>query len=237
MALLFRGLVRLGPDSTVTGDLASRWDVDQSGRTWTFHLRPDQFWEDGEPITAEDVAFTVDVLSDPALHGSGGESWQDVSATVARSTDGPAASITPLGGFLQAATQPIAPGAPAGGRPGRADRRGPVRPEAGRVGAVPPRVPAHRPGAAGRRDPGRTAARRSGRAELLDPAARPTRWHRRSRHQARMSPSRTWLSSSCATTTMSNRSGQRGTRATSTPHRASSRPTARALAATAAAAS
>jgi peptide/nickel transport system substrate-binding protein len=109
VALLFRGLVRLGPDSTVTGDLAARWDVDQSGRTWTFHLRADQFWEDGEPITAEDVAFTVDVLSDPAFTGSGAESWQDVTATVVDRLTVELHLTTPLGGFLQAATQPIAP--------------------------------------------------------------------------------------------------------------------------------
>src|SRR5215213_5900177 len=109
VALLFRGLVRLGPGSSITPDLASRWDVDATGRTWTFHLRPGQFWEDGEPITADDVAFTVGVLSDPSYTGPGGESWQDVSASVVDATTVELHLSTPLGGFPQAATQPIAP--------------------------------------------------------------------------------------------------------------------------------
>lgn len=109
VALLFRGLVRLGPGSSIVGDLASRWEVDESGRTWTFHLRDNLFWEDGEPITASDVAFTVGVLSDPAYTGPGGESWQDVSATVIDRLTVELRLSTPLGGFLQAATQPIAP--------------------------------------------------------------------------------------------------------------------------------
>lgn len=109
VALLFRGLVRLGPGSTVTGDLASSWDVADSGRTWTFHLRAGQSWEDGEPITAEDVAFTVGVLSDPAYSGPGGESWRDVTATVVDPLTVELHLTTPLGGFLEAATQPIAP--------------------------------------------------------------------------------------------------------------------------------
>lgn len=109
VALLFRGLVRLGPGSTVVGDLAARWDVDEDGRRWTFHLRRDLFWEDGEPITADDVAFTVSVLSDPAYAGPGGESWRDVSAVVIDPLTVELQLTTPLGGFLQAATQPIAP--------------------------------------------------------------------------------------------------------------------------------
>lgn len=109
VALLFRGLVRLGPGSSITGDLASRWEVDPSGRTWTFHLRPDQFWEDGEPISARDVAFTVDILSDPAYTGPGGESWRDVTAKVIDPLTVELQLTTPLGGFLEAATQPIAP--------------------------------------------------------------------------------------------------------------------------------
>ncbi|HET7181776.1 MAG TPA: peptide ABC transporter substrate-binding protein [Candidatus Limnocylindrales bacterium] len=109
VALLFRGLVRLGPGSAITGDLAQRWEVADSGRTWTFHLRADLSWQDGEPLTADDVAFTVGVLSDPAYTGPGGESWRDVSATVTDPRTVVLHLTTPLGGFLQAATQPIAP--------------------------------------------------------------------------------------------------------------------------------
>jgi peptide/nickel transport system substrate-binding protein len=109
VALLFRGLVRLGPHSSIVGDLAARWEVDADGRTWTFHLRDGLFWEDGEPLTADDVAFTVDVLSDPSYIGPGGESWQDVVATVVDPMTVQLHLSTPLGGFLQAATQPIAP--------------------------------------------------------------------------------------------------------------------------------
>jgi peptide/nickel transport system substrate-binding protein len=120
VALLFRGLVRLGPGSSITGDLALSWEVDAAGRTWTFHLRPGQYWEDGEPITATDVAFTVGVLSDPAYTGPGGESWRDVTASVVDPLTVQLQLTTPLGGFLQAATQPIAPLHLLGGIPAEA---------------------------------------------------------------------------------------------------------------------
>ena len=109
VALLFRSLVKLGPGSTLVGDLASTWETDAAGTTWTFHLRPDQHWQDGEPITADDVAFTIDILSSPAYTGPGGSSWRDVTAEVVDEQTVALHLTTPLGGFLQAATQPIAP--------------------------------------------------------------------------------------------------------------------------------
>lgn len=109
VALLFRGLVRLGPDSTVVGDLASHWSVTPDGGTWTFRLRPNLRWHDGEPLTAQDIAFTVSVLSDPTYTGPGAESWRDVRATAIDPLTVALHLTTPLGGFLQAATQPIAP--------------------------------------------------------------------------------------------------------------------------------
>ena len=109
VALLFRGLVRLGPDSSLTGDLAQRWEASEDGRRWTFHLRPNQFWHDGEPITADDVVYTIDVLGDDTYTGPGAESWREVRATAPDPLTVRFDLATPLGGFLQAATQPIAP--------------------------------------------------------------------------------------------------------------------------------
>jgi peptide/nickel transport system substrate-binding protein len=109
VALLFRGLVRLGPGGAILPDLASSWEVDPAGRTWTFHLRRDLAWQDDEPITADDVVFTVSVLSHPDYIGPGAESWRDVTATAIDPQTVSLTLTTPLGGFLQAATQPIAP--------------------------------------------------------------------------------------------------------------------------------
>ena len=40
-------------------DLADSWEVSPDGLTWTFHLHPGVKWHDGQPFTANDVAFTV----------------------------------------------------------------------------------------------------------------------------------------------------------------------------------
>lgn len=39
--------------------LAKSWDVSEDGKTYTFHMEENALWHDGEPLTAEDVAFTI----------------------------------------------------------------------------------------------------------------------------------------------------------------------------------
>ncbi|MBI2776749.1 MAG: hypothetical protein HYX57_05750 [Chloroflexi bacterium] len=109
VALVFRGLVRLGPGDTLVGDLAERWEVDATGSTWTFYLRRGMAWQDGQPITSADVIFTIGALSDPEYTGPGASSWREVTASAPDDATVVFRLATPLGGFLQAATQPIAP--------------------------------------------------------------------------------------------------------------------------------
>ena len=59
VAVLYSGLLRNGPRGTVVPDLAERWSVDATGTTWTVDLREDAQWHDGQPVTAEDVLFTI----------------------------------------------------------------------------------------------------------------------------------------------------------------------------------
>ncbi|HEX2193958.1 MAG TPA: ABC transporter substrate-binding protein [Candidatus Limnocylindria bacterium] len=40
--------------------LASRWEVSPDGRDYTFILVPGARWQDGQPVTTQDVAFTFD---------------------------------------------------------------------------------------------------------------------------------------------------------------------------------
>jgi peptide/nickel transport system substrate-binding protein len=52
----------LTPDRT-TG-LATAWSSSQGGKVWTFALRHDVTWQDGRPLTASDVAFTINDIVD-----------------------------------------------------------------------------------------------------------------------------------------------------------------------------
>ena len=109
VALLFRGLVRAGPNGTLLPDLARSWAVSSDGLTYTFTMRSDARWEDGQPVTAADVVFTVNLAQDPDYDGPLGGSWDGITAT-AVSTDVVRFTLpTPLGGFLRQTSLPILP--------------------------------------------------------------------------------------------------------------------------------
>ena len=70
-ALLFSGLTRLNERSEVVPDLARDWEITlgPDGVAYTFHLRSDAVWHDGDPLTADDVVFTLNLLQDPSFPG------------------------------------------------------------------------------------------------------------------------------------------------------------------------
>ena len=109
VALIFSGLIRNGPGGTLLPDLADRWSVDAAGKVWTFELRDGATWQDGESVTAQDVAFTIRTLQDPAYMGPAAGSWSEVEVRAVSDRIVTFTLATPLGGFLQAATQSIAP--------------------------------------------------------------------------------------------------------------------------------
>ena len=49
-------------DYKPTPDLASSWETSSDGKTWTFHIREGMTWHDGRPLTADDVAFTYNLI-------------------------------------------------------------------------------------------------------------------------------------------------------------------------------
>lgn len=59
-ANVFEGLTRFGPNGTIEPALAERWDVEQDGRVYIFHLHDGVNFHDGAGFDASDVAFTLD---------------------------------------------------------------------------------------------------------------------------------------------------------------------------------
>jgi peptide/nickel transport system substrate-binding protein len=68
---LFESLLRLNPVTTLPeAGLAETWDIAPDSKSITFHLRHDVKWFDGQPFTAHDVLFTLDVIYDPKVPNS-----------------------------------------------------------------------------------------------------------------------------------------------------------------------
>src|SRR3954468_24970278 len=59
-----------GPELSPIPGLAESWTIGDEGKTFTFKLRNDVKWHDGQPFTSEDVKFSVEKLVKP-LHSRG----------------------------------------------------------------------------------------------------------------------------------------------------------------------
>ena len=57
-------------------ELAQSWKVSKDGKQITFTLRSGISFSDGTPFSAEDVAYTVQQLMDPALHSPTGDAFR-----------------------------------------------------------------------------------------------------------------------------------------------------------------
>jgi peptide/nickel transport system substrate-binding protein len=55
------------PSQSVSPGLAVAWTNSPDGKTWTFTLRKNLRWSDGEPLTADDVVFTWAVIYNPEI--------------------------------------------------------------------------------------------------------------------------------------------------------------------------
>jgi oligopeptide transport system substrate-binding protein len=62
---LFEGMFTDGPDGAPVKGVAASYEVSPDGLTWTFHLRPDAVWSDGQPVTAGDFVFAYRHMLDP----------------------------------------------------------------------------------------------------------------------------------------------------------------------------
>ena len=51
------GLTQMDADGAAVPAVAESWDVSEDGCTYTFHLRDDAFWTNGEPVTAHDFEY------------------------------------------------------------------------------------------------------------------------------------------------------------------------------------
>lgn len=61
---LFEGLVIQNQDGSVVPGVAESWET-KDNQTYTFHLRPDAKWSNGEPVTAQDFVYSLHTAVDP----------------------------------------------------------------------------------------------------------------------------------------------------------------------------
>jgi len=76
--LIFNGLVRLNKEMLPEPELAQSWDISEDGLAYTFHLRRGVRFHDGVELTAQDVRFTYEVITNPEIKSPGRSYFEPV---------------------------------------------------------------------------------------------------------------------------------------------------------------
>ncbi len=66
---MFDSLLKLNDKLELEGELATSYETSEDGKVITFHLRDDVKFHDGEPLTAADVAYTMNAIKHPDYSG------------------------------------------------------------------------------------------------------------------------------------------------------------------------
>ncbi len=110
-ALIFEGLTTVSERGEIVPQLAERWSVSDDGLIYTFYLRQNVRWQDGEPFTAADVAFTIGLLQSPEFpvpHTYAGL-WRSVTVEVVDPYTVRFKLTEPYAPFLDYTTQRLVP--------------------------------------------------------------------------------------------------------------------------------
>jgi peptide/nickel transport system substrate-binding protein len=65
--LIFSGLVKFDSSGLPVPDLAESWGISKDGTIYNFALRSGMVWHDGDPVTVDDIIFTVELFRDTSL--------------------------------------------------------------------------------------------------------------------------------------------------------------------------
>lgn len=83
LGFMYDGLVNTDPDFNVVPWLARSWTISKDGLTYTFHLRRDAKWSDGQPLTADDQVFEYQLTTNPATSAPYKADYDIVSSVTA----------------------------------------------------------------------------------------------------------------------------------------------------------
>jgi len=76
--LIFAGLLKYDKNLQLQSDLVENYTISEDQKVYKFTLRDGLEWHDGEPLTAEDVVFTIQTIQDPQFNSPHFGRFRDV---------------------------------------------------------------------------------------------------------------------------------------------------------------
>jgi len=107
--IIFSSLFKYDSQGSITNDLADSYEISDDKTQYSIHLKKGVLWHDGQELTAADVLFTINLISDPAYKSPLRSNWQGIETS---SSDDYSLNFqikTPYTGFLNNLTFGILP--------------------------------------------------------------------------------------------------------------------------------
>jgi len=76
--LLFANLLTYDQNNDLVGELVQNWQIDPTGKVYTIKLKANAKWQDGVPVTADDVVFTFNLIKDADTRSPLYASWRNI---------------------------------------------------------------------------------------------------------------------------------------------------------------
>jgi len=78
--LIFSGMIRIDDQGLPQADLATSWGISRDGMIYNFSLNPNAVWHDGQPVTSDDVIFTLQMMTseDSPIPSDIREFWKQI---------------------------------------------------------------------------------------------------------------------------------------------------------------
>ncbi|MEK7658478.1 MAG: ABC transporter substrate-binding protein [Patescibacteria group bacterium] len=77
--LVFSGLMTYDKNGKIVKDMAESYNVSDDGKTYNFQLKNNIFWQDGRPLTADDIIFTIKTIQNSDYKSPLRANWIDVN--------------------------------------------------------------------------------------------------------------------------------------------------------------
>lgn len=78
VSLIYSGLMKYNEDGKLVPDLAKSYEISDDGLNYTIYLKDGAEWQDGTPITSDDVVFTIETAQNPDYGSLQRINWQGV---------------------------------------------------------------------------------------------------------------------------------------------------------------
>ena len=78
VSLVYSGLMKYNEEGKLVPDLAKSYEISDDGLNYTIYLKEGSKWQDGVPITADDVVFTIQTAQNPDYGSLQRINWQGV---------------------------------------------------------------------------------------------------------------------------------------------------------------